>query len=105
MTRTTFKEKSMKNQSLVTKEASTRQHQNTGRPNHTHNPPDNFPQHQTQPKERMYMTFGQEPTCICGFLAKNPRMYLTFIQKPVYTEKKVVKSRPKLKLIKGSVNV
>ena len=50
MTRTTFKEKSMKKLSLVTKEAVKRQHQYPGRPNHTHNPPNNFP-HQTQPKK------------------------------------------------------
>ena len=37
----------MKKQSLVTKEASNKQHQTQGRPNHTHNPPNNFPQHQT----------------------------------------------------------
>ena len=37
-------------------------------------------------------------------LAKNPRMYMTFGQKPAYTEKTVVKSRPRVKPIKGSVN-
>ena len=56
MTETNFKEKSMKKQYLVTKEASNRPDQNPGRPNHTHNPPNNFPQHQTQPKGRMYTT-------------------------------------------------
>ena len=50
MTKTTFKEKSMKRWSLVTKEASNKQHQTQGRPNHTHNPPSNFPQHQTHQK-------------------------------------------------------
>ena len=71
MTKTTFKEKSMKKWSLVTKEASNRQHQTQGRPNHTHNPPNNFPQHQTHQKGgctqlykeqlRMYTTLGQKP--------------------------------------------
>ena len=114
MTKTTFKEESMKRRSLVTKEASNKQHQNHGRPNHTHNPPNNFPQHETQTKGRMYVTFGQKPACICGFwpktcmymqiLAKNLCMYATFSQKPTYTEKIVVKSRPRFKPIKGSVN-
>ena len=42
MTRTTFKEKSMKTRSLVTTEAINRQHQNPIGPRHTHNPPNNF---------------------------------------------------------------
>ena len=50
MTRTTFREKSMKKWSLVTKGAFNRQHQYPGRPNNTHNPPINFP-HKTQPKK------------------------------------------------------
>ena len=50
MTRTNFKEKSMKKQSLVTKEAINRQHQYPRIPNHTHNPPNNFPQHQNHQK-------------------------------------------------------
>ena len=124
MTRTTFKEKSMKKRSLVIKEASNRQHQTQGRPNYTHNPPTNFPQHQTHWKGgctwlftkqlRIYATFGQNAACICGFwpkncmymqlLAKNMHMYVTFGQKPTYTEKTVVKSRPRVKPIKGSVN-
>ena len=124
MTKTTLKEKSMKRESLVIKEASNRQHQNQGRPNHTHNPPNNFPQHQTHQKggctrlfkEQMhiYVTFVQKGACICGFwpktcmytrlLAKNPCMYATVGQKPMYTEKTVVKSRPRVKPIKGSVN-
>ena len=62
MTRTNFKEKSMKKQSLVTKEAINRQHENLGRPSHTHNPPSNFPQHQTQPKGRMYETVQRTVT-------------------------------------------
>ena len=37
-------------------------------------------------------------------LAKNPHVYMDFGQKPVYTEKTVVKSRPRVKPIKGSVN-
>ena len=98
MTKTTFKEKSMKKWSLVTKEASNRQHQTQGRPNHTLNPPNNFPQHQTHQKGvcmrlfkeqlHIYATFGQKAACIHGFwpktyvymrlLAKNPRMYITF---------------------------
>ena len=56
MTKTTFKQKSMKKRSLATKEAINRHHKNLGRPKHTHNPPNNFPQHKTQPKGRMYMT-------------------------------------------------
>ena len=77
MTKTTFKEKSMKRWSLVIKEASNRQHQTQGRPNHTHNPPNNFPQHQTHQKGgsmrlfkeqlRMYVTFGQKSMYVCGF--------------------------------------
>ena len=114
----------MKKRSLVTKEASNRQLQTQGRPNHTHNPLSNFPQHQTHQKGgctqlfkeqlHIYATFGQKPQCICGFwaktyvytqlLAKNPRMYATFGQKPVYIEKALVKSRPRVKPIKGSVN-
>ena len=124
MTKTTSKEKSMKKQFLVAKEASNRQHQTQGRPNHTHNPPTNFPQHQTHQKGgcmrlfkeklHIYATFRQKATCIHGFwpktymymqlLAKNPCMYVTFGQKPTYIEKTVVKSRPMVKPIKGSVN-
>ena len=80
MTKTNFKEKSMKIRSLVTKEASNRQHQTQGRPNHTHNPPNNFPQHQTHQKGgcmrlfkeqmRIYATFGQKAACIHGFWPK-----------------------------------
>ena len=100
----------MKKQSMVTKEASNRQHQTQGRPNHTHNPPNNFPQHQTHQKGgstwlfkeqlRIYANFGQNSACICRFwpktcvymriLAKHPCMYVTFSQKPTYIEKKVV---------------
>ena len=124
MTKTTFKEKSMKKRSLVTKEAFNKQHQTQGRPNHTHNPPNKFPQHQTHQKGvctrlykeklRIYTNFGQKFACICRFwpktcvytrlLAKNPRMYATFGQKPAYIEKAVVKSRPRVKPIKGSVH-
>ena len=124
MTKTTFKEKSMKIWSLVTKVASNRQHQNQGRPNHTHNPPSNFPQHQNHQKGgymqlfkeklHIYATFDQSVACICGFwqkpcvymqlLAKNLRMYATFGQKPAYKEKTVVKRKPRVKPIKGSVN-
>ena len=63
---------------------------------------------------RIYATFGQKPACIGGFfpktfiytrlLAKNPRMYANFIQKPMYTRKKVVKRRKRFKHLKGSVN-
>ena len=56
MTITNFKEKSMKKWSLVMKEVVNKQHQNPGRPSHTHNPPSNFPQHEAQPKGRMYVT-------------------------------------------------
>ena len=59
MTRTTFKEKSMKNWSLVTEEAVNRQHQYPGRTNHTHNPLNNF-QHQTQPKKGGRMQLFKE---------------------------------------------
>ena len=117
MTKTTFKEKSMKKQSLVIKEASNIQHQTQGRPN-------NFPQHQTYQKGgctqlfkeqlHIYVNFCQKLACICGFwpktcmytrlLAKNPLMYVTFGQKPAYTKKEVAKSRPRVKPIKGSVN-
>ena len=73
MTKTTFKEKSMKKRSLVTKEASNRQHQTQGRPNHTHNPPSNFPQHQTHQKGGCTRLF-KEHLCI----------YVTFVQKLAY---------------------
>ena len=68
MTKTTSKEKSMEKRSLVTKEASNKQRQTQGRPNHTHNPPKNFPQHQTHEKGgctrlfkeqlRIYVNYG-----------------------------------------------
>ena len=93
MTKTTFKEKSMKKRSLVTKEASNRQHQTQGRPNHTHNPPNNFPQHQTHQKGGCTRLYKEQL-----------HMYATFGQKPAYTEKTVVKSKPRVKPIKGSVN-
>ena len=74
MTKTTFKEKLMKKRSLVIKEASNREHQTQGRSNHTHNPPNNFPQYQTCQKGgctqlfkeqlRMYATFGQKSAYI-----------------------------------------
>ena len=70
--------------SLVTKEASNRQHKTQGRPNHTHNPPSNFPQHQTHQKGACTRLFKEQL-----------RMYATFGQKPTYTEKAVVKSRPR----------
>ena len=80
MNKTSFEEKSMKKWSLVTKEASNRQYQTQGRPNHTHNPPENFPQHQTHQKGgctrlfkeqlRMYATFSQKPACIHDFRPK-----------------------------------
>ena len=70
----------MKRWSLVIKEASNRQHQTQGRPNHTHNPPKNFPQHQTHQKGgctrlfkeqmRIDATFGQKVACIHGFCPK-----------------------------------
>ena len=124
MSKTTLKEKSMKKRSLVTKEASNRQHQTQGRPNHTQKPPNNFPQHQNHQKGgcmrlfkeqlRIYVTFGQNNACIHGFwqktcmymkiLAKTLRVYATFGQKSVYTETAVVKGRPRVKPIKGSVN-
>ena len=93
MSKTTFKEKSMKKRSLVIKEASNRQHQIQGRNNHTHNPPKNFPQHQTHQKGGCTRLFKEQL-----------RMYSTFGQKFTYTEKAVVKSRPRVKPIKGSVN-
>ena len=101
-----------------------RQHQNPGRPNHTHKPPATSHKIKLNQKggctwlfkEQMciYVTFGQKDACIRGFwpktyvytwlLAKTPRMYVTFFQKHVYTEKTVVKIRPRVKPIKGSVN-
>ena len=70
----------MKKQSLVAKEASNRQHQTQGRSNHTHNPPSNFPQHQTHQKGgcmrlfkeqlRMYATFGQKSAYVRNFCPK-----------------------------------
>ena len=107
----------MKKQSLVTKEASNKQPQTPGRPNHTHNPPSNFPQHQTHKKGgctrlykeqlHMYTTFSQKPeyihrfwpkTCVyTRLLAKKLHMYTTFSQTPEYTKKKVLKSRPRVK--------
>ena len=80
MTKTTFKEKSMKDRSLVTKEASNRQHQTQRRPNHTHNQPSNFPQHQTHQKGgrprlfeeqlHIYGTFGQKSVYVRDFWPK-----------------------------------
>ena len=94
----------MKERSLVTKEASNKQPQTQGRPNHTQNPPSNFPQHQTHQKGgctrlfkeqlHIYTTFGQKSACICGFwqkpcmymriLAKTLHVYVTFGQKSTY---------------------
>ena len=103
MTKTTFKEKSMKKRSLVTKEASNRQHQTQGRPNHTHNPPSNFPQHQTHQKGgcmrlykehlRIYVTFGQKSAYVRDFWPKIR----------IYREGSG-KKQAKAKQIKGSVN-
>ena len=72
-------------QSLVTKEASTRQLQTQGRPNHTHNPPSNFPQHQTHQKGGCTRLYKEQL-----------RMYATVVHKPAYTEKAVVKSRTRV---------
>ena len=86
------------------KRTSNRQHQNQGRPNYNHNPPSNFPQHQTHQKGgctrlfkeqiRIYVTFGQKAACIRRFwpktcvytrlLAKMLCMYATFGQNFVY---------------------
>ena len=84
----------MKKRSLVTKEAVNRQHYYPGRPSHTHNPPNNFPQHQTQPKGRMYMIVQRIVAYVRDFLpkicmytrllAKILHVYVTFGQKPVY---------------------
>ena len=49
------------------KEAANKQHQNPGRPSYTHNPPNNFPQHQTQSKGRMYMNFERKLAYVCEF--------------------------------------
>ena len=103
MNKTTFKEKSMKKWSLVTKEASNRQPQTQGRPNHAQNPPSNFPQHQTHQKGgctrlfkeqlHMYATFGQKSTYVRNFWPKT-RVY----------RKGNGKKQAKAKPIKGSVN-
>ena len=84
----------MKNWSLVTKQAVNRQHQNPGRPKPTHNPPNNFPQHQNQPKGRMYASiqitveyerdFKPKTYMYTWILAKNLRVYANFGQKPAY---------------------
>ena len=84
MTKTTFKEKSMKKGSLVIKEVVNRQHRNPKRLNHTHNPPNNFPQHQTHQKGgctrlykeqlHMYGTYGQKSVYVCDFQPKT-RIY------------------------------
>ena len=94
MTKTNFKEKSMKKQSLVTKEASNRQHQTQGRPNHTHNPPNNFPQHQNHQKGgckrlfkeqlHIYATFWPKLCMYMWIFAKNLHVYVTFGQKFTY---------------------
>ena len=62
------------------KEVVKKQHQNPGRPNHTHNPPNNFPQHQTHQKGvcmwmfkeqlHIYMNFGQKSTHVHDFWPK-----------------------------------
>ena len=88
MTRTTFKEKSMKKRSLVTKEVANRQHQYPRIPKHTQNPPkNNFP-HQTKPKGRMYVSVRRTIAYVRDFwpktymytwiLAKNLHVYTTF---------------------------
>ena len=56
----------MKKRSSVTKEASNRQHQTQGRPNHTHNPPKRFPQHQTHQKGGCTQLFKEQ---LCLFLS------------------------------------
>ena len=70
----------MKKCSLVTKEAPNRQHQTQVRPNHTHNPPNNFPQHQNHQKGgctqlfkeqlHIYASFGQKSTYVRDFWPK-----------------------------------
>ena len=77
-------------------------------------PTQQLPTSNSTKKGRMYTDFSQKPACIRDFypktcmytrlLAKNLRMYATFGQKPTYTEKTVVKIRPRVKPIKGSVN-
>ena len=124
MTKTTFKEKSMKRWSLVIKEASNRQTSDPGKTQPHSQPTQQLPITLNSPKGGctwlfkkqlcIYATFGQKPTSIRGFwpktyvyarlLAKNPRMYVNFGQKPMYIEKAVVKRRQRVKPIKGSVN-
>ena len=60
MTRTTFKEKSMKKGSLLTKEAANRQHRNPGRLRHTHNPPNNFPHQELNQKGGRTQLFREQ---------------------------------------------
>ena len=70
----------MKKWFMVMKEVVNRQHWYPRRLNHTHNPPSNFPQHQTHQKggcmllykeqQCMYVTFGQKPECIHEFWPK-----------------------------------
>ena len=122
MTRTTFKEKSMKRWSLVIKEASNRQHRPKEDPTTLTSHPETSHNIKLTKREDVrdclknsciYATFGQKTACICRFwpktcvytrlLAKNPRMYATFGQKSVYIEKAVVKSSPRVKPINGSV--
>ena len=103
MTKTTFKEKSMKKRSLVTKKHPTdniRPKENpttlTSHPTTSHN---------IKLTKREDVRDCLKNNCVCTRLsAKNLHMYMTFGQKPTYREKAVVKSRPSVKPIKGSVN-
>ena len=82
MTRTTFKEKSMKKGSMVTKEAVNRQHQYLGRPSHTHNPPNNF----------AHQKLNQKGGCT-RLLKEQQHMYMPFQLKLVYVHDCSTKTR------------
>ena len=70
LTRTTFKEKINKKRYVVITGAVNRQHWYPGRPNHTHNPPNNFPQHRNKPKGRMYVTVQRSVAYVHDFWPK-----------------------------------
>ena len=123
MTKTNFKEKSMKKQSLVTKEASNRQHQTHGRPTTlTTHPATSHNIKLTKMEDghdclknscvytqllakklHVYADFGQKHACIGNFWPKIHVCTQLLAKNRVYREgsgKKQAKAKP----IKGSVN-
>ena len=81
MTKTTFKERSMKKQSLVTKEASNRQHQAQGRPNTLTTHPETSHNIKLTKREDVHDCLNNN--CVyTRLLAKNMYVYVYFGKKP-----------------------